>query len=162
MLTTSARLERMFPAFSPFPIPAGFFGAELTPWSRTPVGTPAFPALNVWEADEGLTVEAELPGFSMADIEVELTGSELTIRGQRDGEGDGPAGSKVLRRERTTGAFERTLRIGVPIDADRVTATLDAGVLRITLPASSAARARTITVQAPAPTPPSPTTPTAL
>jgi HSP20 family protein len=108
------------------------------------VGT--FPALNMWEDEGHLFVEAELPGLKLADTEVVVDDNDLTIKGKRElvaGEG-----ATLHRRERATGAFSRSLTLPVAIDADNVAATLQHGVLRIKLGKSAAARARRIEVKA--------------
>lgn len=108
-------------------------------------GTCVFPPLNIWENDECLFAEAELPGLKMEDIEVEVLGDELTIKGRfprpeaRD--------ETFHRRERACGEFARTVRLPVEIDADKVEASLRDGILTITLPKSAAARPRKIEVK---------------
>src|SRR5438477_4862775 len=50
---------------------------------RTSWGYATFPAVNVWEADEALEVEAELPGLRLEDLEIFVTGNnQLTIKGE--------------------------------------------------------------------------------
>ncbi len=135
----------------PFPIDreidrlfSGFF-ADAPAWFSQR-GAAAFPALNAWEDDQALHIEAELPGFAMSDIEITLNGRELTIAGARN---ETPAQSATFhRRERPQGRFSRTLTLNTDIDADKVGATLEQGVLRITLPKAEAARARKIEVRA--------------
>lgn len=90
------------------------------------------PALNAWQDDSALHVEAELPGYRMEDIEILAHDDSLTIRGSRTFT---PAeGATVLRAERASGAFERTVSLPLPIDVEAVAATLRDGVLHITLP----------------------------
>ncbi|MFO0974121.1 MAG: Hsp20/alpha crystallin family protein [Phycisphaerae bacterium] len=109
-------------------------------WAR------GFPALNVWEDEQNVFVEAELPGLTMSDIELTVLGGELTIKGERKLEE--PKDATVHRRERMTGSFLRSLSLPVDIDADHVTAELHQGVLRVTLPKSPTARPRRIEVKA--------------
>lgn len=103
------------------------------------------PAVNVWEDDQSLFVETELPGLSLADIDVTVMGNELTIKGER--KETLPENATYHRRERTVGAFARTMSLPVEIDAGRVTATLKDGVLMITLPKAEAAKPRRIEVK---------------
>jgi len=106
--------------------------------------SPSFPALNVWEDQDCLFAEAETPGLTMDELELTVTGNELTIRGQRSSP---PAeGVSYHRRERGTGSFSRVVRFPTDIDADRVTADLRDGVLLIRLPKAEAARPRKIEV----------------
>jgi len=106
----------------------------------------AYPALNIWEDAESIHLEAELPGLTLNDIEVVVDDNDLTIKGSRQapkGEGVG-----YHRRERGVGSFSRTVRLPVAIDADKVSATLNSGVLLVTLPKAPEARPRKIEVKA--------------
>lgn len=118
------------------------FGFTPTPRNAARAG---FPPINVWEDDNAFYVEAELPGFKLADLDISLVAGELTISGAR--EQNEPTDARVHRRERAGGRFTRTLRIGADIDPARVAATLDAGVLTITLPKAEAARPRKIEIK---------------
>jgi len=105
-----------------------------------------YPALNLWEDQQHLYAEAELPGLTMDDVEVLVTEDQLTVRGSRNV--DLPEDARALRRERAIGHFERTIDLPAPIDADHVEARLTNGVLTITLPKAAAARARKVSVKA--------------
>jgi HSP20 family protein len=104
----------------------------------------AFPGINAWENDDAIIVEAELPGFSIEDVEITMTGKDLTISGTRPQ--TSPEGKVFLRRERPTGQFSRTLRLSADIDGSRVAATLENGVLTITLPKAEQGKPRKIQV----------------
>lgn len=111
-----------------------------------PVGDRAAPAMNIWETEESLFIESELPGMTMNDIEIFVAGNELTLKGERK-ETD-VEGATYHRRERAGLAFSRVLRLPGEFDANRVGATLKDGVLTITLPRAEAAKPRKIEVQA--------------
>jgi HSP20 family protein len=115
-------------------------------FENTGLQTRTFPALNVWEDNDVLHAEAELPGVSMEDIEVMVVGNELTIRGQRRQQ----ATDKVNfhRRERGTGEFSRTVTLPFDIDQNRVEATLKNGILTIVMPKAETAKPRKIQVRA--------------
>ena len=104
----------------------------------------AFPPLNMWETEQELFLEAEVPGLNEADLEVFVVGNELTIKGNR-GEARF-ADAAYHRRERSTGAFSRAVRLPIDVDASKVQATLRGGVLEITLPKAELAKPRKITV----------------
>lgn len=104
----------------------------------------AFPALNVWEDERQLFVEAELPGLTMEDIEVLVQRDELTIRGQR--KANGPADAAFHRRERGVGEFSRVVQLPYEVDSEKVSATIRDGVLSITLAKAEAALPRKIKV----------------
>ena len=106
-----------------------------------------FPAWNVSEDDRSFRIEAELPGFTREDLEIQVTADELRLAGARE-KATTDEKTKVHRRERFTGKFTRALRIPVPIDAAKVEAVFQDGILTITLPKSEAALPRKIQVQA--------------
>ena len=103
-----------------------------------------FPAINVWESDADVFVETEVPGLKMDDIEIQLLGDELSIKGRREAATND--GVTHHRRERFSGSFERVLTIPVEIEAEKVRAELHDGVLTITLPKAAAARPKKIEV----------------
>jgi HSP20 family protein len=117
-------------------------------WNGTLAARPAaYPALNLWDDGENFHAEAELPGFRIEDIDLAVAGSELQIRGRRAI----PAGKDwaVHRQERPSGEFARAIPFPAEIDADRVEAALNDGVLHITLPKAPTAKPRKIDVKVP-------------
>jgi len=104
-----------------------------------------FPPVNVWQDEQALYVEAELPGFEMSDIEVTILENRLSISGKR--EMQLPEQAEVLRQERRIGEFNRTFNLPIEIDADNVQAGFEHGVLTITLPKAAAAQPRKIEVK---------------
>jgi HSP20 family protein len=118
------------------------FGAEL---SGGRDGSAAFPALNIWEDGQNVFVEAEMPGVKIEQIEISVTGDQLTLHGE--GPRDEKEGATCHRRERECGAFSRVVRLPAAIDAARVEAELKNGVLTIVLPKSEHAKPRRIEVK---------------
>ncbi len=106
-----------------------------------------FPPVNVWEDGETFHVEAELPGFNLKDLEILVTGgNQLTVKGERKPvEVDKGVWH---RQERAFGTFSRTLSLPYGVDADKVDARLENGVLKISLPKQESARPRKIAVKA--------------
>lgn len=104
-----------------------------------------FPAINAWEDEQSVSIEAELPGFALEDIDITMTGRTLTLAGKR--ETALPEGAAFVRRERPQGAFSRTLTLNTDIDAAKISAALDRGVLRITLPKAESVKVRRIEVK---------------
>jgi HSP20 family protein len=106
----------------------------------------AYPAVNVWEDDDHVYAEAELPGMELSDLEIYVTsGNQFTIKGER--KQPSPASAYWHRQERGFGSFTRVLTLPVDVDADKVEARLHNGVLTITMPKSETARPRKITVK---------------
>jgi HSP20 family protein len=106
-----------------------------------------FPALNVWEENERLFVEAELPGMDLKDLEIYVTGNnQLTIKGER--KPVVPEKGVCHRQERGFGSFTRTLTLPYPVNADKVEARFENGVLHLELAKHESARPRKIQVKA--------------
>lgn len=93
----------------------------------------AFPPFNIWADDDGAVITSELPGVRLEDLDITVSGKNVTVKGTRGEEGCGE-GDKRVRRERPAGAFERSLQLGFQADAGRVEAKLVNGVLEIRLP----------------------------
>lgn len=104
-----------------------------------------YPALNAWEDETNLHVEVEMPGLAKDDFDLRIVGKELTISGGREEEQ--AEGMTVHRRERFSGKFERTVRLGVDVQADKVEAKYKNGILTITLPKTEAELPRKIDVK---------------
>ena len=102
--------------------------------------------LNIWEDDENVYAEMEVPGVKLEDIEILASGEELTVRGSRSFEL--PENGAWLRRERGAGEFERKTALPSDIDVEKVEAALRDGVLTITLPKSEARKPRRVAVKA--------------
>lgn len=107
----------------------------------------SYPLVNLWEDDQNLYAEAELPGLALENLEIYVSeGNQLALQGERQPT-EGPKGT-WHRRERGFGKFSRSFTLPVEVDADRVEARLEQGVLRLTLPKSERAKPRRITVKA--------------
>ena len=107
--------------------------------------TEEFPAFNAWQDEQNVYLESEMPGVSMSDLEITVTGSDVGVRGERKSlGGDGT----FERRERPVGKFKRSLLLPVEVDGDKVQASLENGVLTVTLPKAATARLRRIEVRA--------------
>jgi HSP20 family protein len=113
-------------------------------WARALA--PAYPAANVWEDGENVFVEAELPGVDAKNMEIHVSGgNQLTLKGER--EQTTPENGVVHRQERGFGTFTRTLTLPYPVNADKVDARFENGVLLIKLPKHEAAKPRKIKVK---------------
>ncbi|MAU97932.1 MAG: heat-shock protein [Fulvimarina sp.] len=102
-------------------------------------------------ADDGkeVTVTAELPGMSEADIDVSISDGHLTIRGEKKADREAEENG-VLVRERIYGAVERIVSLPAGVDPEAAEATFRHGVLTIAIPKSAQLQADTkrIPVQA--------------
>ncbi len=105
-----------------------------------------FPAVNLWtNQDQGL-LTAELPGIDPSQLEITVKNNTLTIRGSRQAEVL-KEGENWLRRERGEGEFVRSFRLPFQVDADKVQADYQKGILQLTLPRAEADKPRKVEVQ---------------
>jgi HSP20 family protein len=116
-----------------------FFNDDL--FAPAPQGWAALP-LSMWEDEQNVYAEADLPGVTDKDIEVSVHGGDLIIRGER----------KCVRKEggydtRTYGRFEQRVSLPAPVDPDKVEAKLANGVLSLTFPKSEEAKPRKIALK---------------
>lgn len=118
----------------------GYFARE-TPFG----GATVFPALNVFEERENLTVKAELPGVEAGDLTISLEGDTLTIQGKRETKHNGEKLS-YHRREIEAGNFSRAINLPVKVNPETVTARLSNGILTITLEKAAEVKPRQVTV----------------
>lgn len=105
------------------------------------------PAVDIAEDPEEIVLKAELPGLKQEDIDIELSGDTLTIKGERKFD-DTERKDSYIRIERAYGMFQRSFTISVPVQDDAVSASYKDGVLEVHLPKSEAARPKKVTVSA--------------
>ena len=105
------------------------------------------PALDVAERGDAYVVYADLPGVSPDQVEVTFEQQLLTIRGTKSSLDLGTSAElRIYAAERVHGSFERSVRLPEFVDADRIRAAFDHGVLEITVPKAEAAHPRKITI----------------
>jgi len=101
-------------------------------------------ALSLKDAGDKLTLTASVPGLAKDDLEISIEGELLTLKAER--KFDVPKEYKLVRRERGSFQLMRQIDLGVPVQADAVEATLEDGVLTVTLPKAPEAKPRKITI----------------
>lgn len=104
------------------------------------------PAVDVAEDASEITLKIELPGVKKDEIDLEVSGDALTIRGEKKFEDKEKAGN-YLRIERSFGKFQRTFSLSVPVDHEKISANFADGVLTIRLPKSEASKPKKVLVQ---------------
>lgn len=97
------------------------------------VYSPQYPAINLWANEDSAFLTAELPGFNIDDIDVNVLDNTITISGERKPE-ELPEGTKTHRKEIQYGKFSRAIQLPYRIDTNKVKATYKNGVLEVTLP----------------------------
>jgi len=100
--------------------------------------------LDVYTTPSEIVLTANVPGLKPEDVDVTLEGDTLMLRGEFKAPMDNV---DYIFQERPYGKFTRALTINVPVDANKVEATFENGVLTITLPKSEAARPKVIKVE---------------
>jgi HSP20 family protein len=91
------------------------------------------PAMDLVETEDALVLTADLPGLERDDVAIEVKDGVLTVSGKRDAEHTAKADG-YYRVERSFGGFSRSLALPDGVEADRVEAAFDKGVLRVTIP----------------------------
>ena len=106
------------------------------------------PNMDAWETEQAFVVQLDLPGLNRDQVEVHFDRNTLTVRGTRAA--TLPAAEKgelrVFFAERLPGAFSRTLRFPQYVEASKIEAAFNNGVLTVTIPKSEAAKPRKIEI----------------
>jgi HSP20 family protein len=105
------------------------------------------PAMDVVENDKEVVIRIDLPGMKPEDVKIELEDDVITISGEM-GDTIEKEGDRYHYRERSYGAFQRSLRLPNTVDKEKVEASFENGVLNITLPKLPQAQPKQITVKA--------------
>lgn len=103
------------------------------------------PSVDIFEDENRLIVEAELPGMNRDDFEVSIENNVLTLKGERKFEKK-TEGDNYHRVERSYGAFTRQFTLPQTVTAEGATADFDNGVLRVGLPKREETKARKIEI----------------
>jgi HSP20 family protein len=100
--------------------------------------------IDVWTTPETFQVNAYLPGVNPEDVEITFEGDELTIQGKLPAT---PEGAEFIKRELYHGGFSRRLSFNVAVDADRIEAEFQNGLLTLTVPKAEAVKPKQIKIQ---------------
>ena len=112
--------------------------------ARSPVREAAWvPATEIATVPDGWQVRMALPGIDPGDVKIDLNGSTLTVAGER---ARGDENAELSRSEIGYGRFERMLTLPTSVDADRVEAKFDNGMLDLSLPLAASAKPRRIEI----------------
>jgi HSP20 family protein len=124
-------------SFFDMPFRSGFgrSGQLFTGWS---------PAFDLYESGDHLVAVVELPGMRKEDIDISLHDGTLTISGERKRESTN--GEAARRTERYVGTFRRSITLPTRVDAGKVSATYENGILKVTLPKAEEAKPKQIQV----------------
>ena len=115
-------------------------GLSLEPLTE-PVGW--MPAMEIVEKDDALVVTAELPGIDAKEVDISIEDGVLTISGEkREEKEESGNDARYHMWERRYGSFRRSFTLPQAVDAEKITAKSDDGILTITLPKTKKAKAQ--------------------
>jgi HSP20 family protein len=117
-----SEMNRLFNTF--FDTPTGGNGNGLRRW---------VPAMDLVETDDHFVLKADLPGLDAGDVNIEVEDNVLTVSGERKVEHEASK-EGYYRLERSSGEFRRALTLPEGVDADKIEASFDKGVLEIRVP----------------------------
>lgn len=115
-------------------------------WTGLPAGQIAVP-VDLWETPEAYHLRADLPGLTAEDIDINVTADTIAISGELKG-GSDVTSEGWLRQERRYGKFQRAFTLPTQLEANKVEATFENGVLTLVLPKAEAVRPKQIKVTA--------------
>lgn len=123
------------------------FGRPLLPvWRRLPIEERGWvPAIEVFEKEDKFVVKAELSGMKEEDTDVSVVGDTLTIKGERKAETEVKE-EDYYCRERSYGSFSRSIAIPANVDATKIEASYEDGVLEVSLPKVAEVKPKKITI----------------
>ena len=105
------------------------------------------PVVDVFEKEDKFVVKAELPGMKEEDIDVSVVGDTLTIRGEKKTETEVNE-EDYYRCERSYGSFYRSILLPSTVDANKIAADFEDGVLEVTLPKAAEVKPKKVAVSA--------------
>lgn len=102
---------------------------------------------DVEERSDCYAVHADLPGLGEEDVRLELNNRVLTVSAEKQEESREEKAGKLVRSSRRARSFKRTLQLPEDVEEERISATMDKGVLQVLLPKKQAPEPRRIQVQ---------------
>lgn len=113
---------------------------ELEPFERF-MGWQGMPPVDFVERDQEFEVTAELPGLDQKDVEVKVANGALVIHGEKKMEREEKE-EGMFFSERRYGSFKRSFRLPENVDAEKIAATFEKGVLKVTMPKTAQAKSQ--------------------
>ena len=106
----------------------------------------SIPAVDMYQTDNEIVVKAALPGIQADEVQINITGDVLTLKGEVKQSEEVNEKAYHIHEQRW-GAFERTLILPANVVADKAKADFENGILTITLPKAEEAKPKTITIK---------------
>ena len=107
----------------------------------------ATPAVDMYQTDNDVVVKASIPGIKAEEVQINITGEILTLKGEVKQEEERKERAWHIREQRF-GSFERSVVLPTAVKSDKAEAVFENGVLTITLPKADAVKPRTINIKA--------------
>jgi len=104
------------------------------------------PAIDMYQTDDEVVVRAALPGLKSEDVQINVTGDILTIKGERKEKSETKQKNYHIREQRW-GTFERSVMLPTAVVPDKAKAEFEDGVLTITLPKAEEVKPKIITIK---------------
>ena len=120
------------------------FEDAMAPYQRFQAGV--FPLINLTEDKNNYYVRAELPGMKAKELDIQATGNNLAISGERKIAAE-TEGARYHRREREAGKFSRMIGLPGEINPDKVEAKLENGILTVVVAKAEAAKPKQISIK---------------
>jgi len=124
------------------------FGRDLDNWLKAESELLHPVSISIEETEEGLKVQAEVPGFRAEDLEVSVEPHRLTLTGKRETEKEEKKKGETVYSERSAERMLRVVELPVEVNTEAVSAVLKDGVLEFTMPKAAPAKKITFDKQA--------------
>ena len=145
MFTRVHDVEQMFGALNHFHHGRVRSGSASAPSRRGRGQATQQPLTNIYDEGDVLLFEAEIAGVAKGDLTIELQGKNLEIKGEP--KNITPDGYTIHRHDRSLAGFSRSYVLPVEVDVERVTSSLENGILTLNLPKAEKAKKREIKIQ---------------
>lgn len=123
------------------------FEQSLTRTGNEPMSVRTWaPMVDIHETESAVVLDVEMPGIKPEEIDIQIVGDTLTIKGERKMAKEEKA-KHYVRVERAYGMFQRSFTLGVPIEQGSVRANYKDGVLEISLPKAEAIKPKQVKVE---------------
>ena len=107
----------------------------------------ATPAIDMYQTDNDVVVKASIPGIKAEEVQINVTGDVLTLKGEAKKEEERTDRAWHIREQRF-GSFERSIVLPTDVKSDKAEAVFENGILTITLPKADEVKPRTINIKA--------------
>jgi HSP20 family protein len=141
---TLLRRSDLFPAWANFV--NDFFNTDFSDWSSRHFSdtNTTLPAVNIKENADAFLVEMAAPGMAKEDFKVELNNDLLTISSEKKNENETKEGETYTRREYSYQSFSRSFTLPKSVEAEKITAKYENGVLSLTIPKKEEAKPKPV------------------